>query len=324
VIGRQLLGLAEEQGDASLQVDGELVLGASLAFLGDVAVGMEHLERAMALFDPQRHLEGRFRFGTSPGVVAHTTSALLEWLRGNPDRSTELAGRAVELAQELNHPFSTAYTLFHVGILDLWRRKPSLAHERAGGVLDVAEEHGYQIWKALALMLRGAATAELGRPEEGITDIERGVDLYQGLTTPPVFWPLVLSIHARALALGGRPADGLRLIDEAAELGGPDAVMYPAFALLRAELLIGLGDTESAAQQLQEAVDASGRFGLRMPQLRAATLLARLQHGRAEDSLREIYETFTEGLDDPDLVDARAVLEGLLSPTGDQRIPGHL
>jgi predicted ATPase/class 3 adenylate cyclase len=310
-LGRELLDLAEAQGDQTLQVDGELVYGASVAFLGDVAAGMEHLERAMALFDPQRHLEGRFRFGTSPGVVAHTTSALLEWLRGNPDRSTELAGRAVDLAQELNHPFTTAYTHFHVAVLDLWRGRLGPVHDRAGHVQEVAEEHGYQIWKAVALILQGAAAAELGRPEEGIERMEQGVELYQGLTTPAVFWPLVLSIRARGFLLGGRPAEALPLIEEAVEVGGLDAVIFPGFGALRAELLIALGDTESAIAQLRAVLDGAGRLGLRMPQLQAATMLARLAQPDAVDVLRGVYETFTEGFDDPELVDARAVLAEL-------------
>ena len=44
---------------------------------------------------------------------------------------------------------------------------------------------------------------------------EQGVALYLGLTTQPVFWPLLLSVRARAFALAGRPAEGLSLIDEA-------------------------------------------------------------------------------------------------------------
>jgi hypothetical protein len=47
---------------------------------------------------------------------------------------------------------------------------------------------------------------------------------------------------------------------------------------------------------------------LRIPQLRAATRLARLR-GAANTQLRDVYETFTEGFDGADLADARAVLD---------------
>jgi predicted ATPase len=294
-------------------VDGELVYGASVAFLGDVATGLEHLERARTLFDPRRHLEGRFRFGTVPGVVANTTLALLEWLRGCPDRSDELAAKALELANELSHPFSTAYALFHVSVLDFWRRRLQVVDDRARGVLHIAEEHGYQIWKAVALMLQGAAEAGFGRPEEGIERMERGVALYQGLTTPAVFWPLVLSIRARGFLLAGRPADALPLIEEAIETATTEAVIYPEFGVLSGELLIALGDTEAAVRQLRNVVETAARFGLRMPQLQAATLLVRARQADGVELLRGVYETFTEGFDEFDLVEARAVLDRVVA-----------
>jgi predicted ATPase/class 3 adenylate cyclase len=312
-LGRELLDLAEERGDATLQVDAELVYGASVAFLGEVVGGMEHIERAVALFDPRQHLEG-FRFGPSPGAIAYTTSALLQWLRGRPDRATERSERAIELAPELDHPYSTAYIFFHTAVLDLWRRRLAIVHERAGVVLDVAEEQGYQIWKAVALIVQGAAAAGLGRPDEGVASMERGVELYQGLTTPAVFWPLVLSTRARGFGHAGRPEDGLRLIEEALQIVGTEAFLHPEFSLVQAELVHGLGDTEAAVAALRGAVDSGRRLGLHMPELRAATRLVRLRQGDAVEQLRRVYESFTEGFDDPDLVDARAALAELDVP----------
>jgi predicted ATPase/class 3 adenylate cyclase len=312
-LGRELLELAEERGDATLQVDAELVYGASVAFLGEVVGGMEHIERAVALFDPREHLEG-FRFGPSPGAIAYTTSALLQWLRGRPDRATERSERAIELAKELDHPYSTAYIFFHTAVLDRWRRRLAVVHERAGVVLDVAEEQGYQIWKAVALIVQGAAAAGLGRPDEGVASMERGVKLYQGLTTPAVFWPLVLSTRARGFGHAGRPGDGLRPIEEALEIVGTEAFLHPEFSLVQAELLHGQGDTEAAVAALRGAVDSGRRLGLHMPELRAATRLVRLRQRDAVEQLRRVYESFTEGFDDPDLVDARAALAELDVP----------
>jgi hypothetical protein len=253
-------------------------------------------------------MEGSFRFGTSPGVAAHTTSALLEWLRGNPERSADLAARALELSQELGHPFTTAYTEFHVAVLDLWRRNLSLVAERAGRVLEVAEEHGYGIWKAVALMMEGTAAAGLEPAGNGVDRMERGVAMYQGLTTPAVFWPLVMSIRARGFSLAGRDADALRMIDESVAAAGADAVIYPEFGVLRGEVLLRLGDRDAAVTELRRVFDVAGRFGLRMSQLRSATVLARAGDARAVDLLRSVYETFPDGFDEADLADARAVL----------------
>jgi predicted ATPase/class 3 adenylate cyclase len=312
--GRELLELAEQENDAGLRIEGHLVLGSSLAFLGDIPTGLDHLERAMALFDPLEHRPGRFRLGASPGVVAHTSSALVLWVLGHPDRAVERATTAVELARELGHPFTLAYTFFHAGFLDLWRRDFELAHERASGALEVAEEHDYQIWKALGVVLQGAALAGFGRAEEGLARTEQGVELYLGLTTPAVFWPLLLSIRARAFALAGRPAEGLPLIDEAIGMVTEEDFLYGEFALLKGDLLLDLGDADAAEALFEKVIRVTGKPGLRVPQLRAATRLTRVRRATGtqpdgSDTLREVYETFSEGFDMPDLVDARAELD---------------
>jgi predicted ATPase/class 3 adenylate cyclase len=313
-IGRELLDLAEQQDDPGLQVEGHLIVGSSIAFRGDVTTGLEHLDRAIALFDPDRHQPGPLRLGPSSGVSSYTTSAFLLWLLGSPDRALERAERALELAGQLNHPFTLAYTRFHVGLLHLWRREYQLVQARGSGALEVAEEHDYPIWRALALGLEGVGMTGVGRPEEGLARIERGVALYQGLKTPPVFWPLLLSVKAAALALSGRPEGGLDLIDEAVAITGEGNIQYPDFALLKGDLLLALAKTDAAESSFRSAFDVAQALGLRMPQLRAATRLTRLRRAAGKrpdgtETLRDVYQTFSEGFDTSDLVEARAALD---------------
>jgi predicted ATPase/class 3 adenylate cyclase len=316
-VGRQLLDLAEQQDDVGLQVEGHLVMGANLAPTGEVRTALDHLERAIALFDPDRHRPGRLRLGASPGVVPYTASALYLWLLGYPNRAVDRALGGLELARRLNHPFTLAYALFHVGYLDLWRRELKLVHERASGVLEIAEEHGYEVWRALALVLQGVAMAGLGRPGEGLARSDQGITLYQGLETPPVFWPLLLSVRARGFALGDRPADGLDPVDQAIELYGEQVdILYPELPLLKGDLLLAVSGPGAAEPWFQRAFDVSGEVEARMSQLRAAVRLTRLRlvaerRPDGTDMLRSVYETFTEGLDTLDLVEARALLDGV-------------
>jgi predicted ATPase/class 3 adenylate cyclase len=314
-VGHQLLDLAEQQHDVALQVEGHLVLGANLAASGDVHTGLDHLEQAIALFDPDRHRSGRFRLGPSPGVVPYTVSALYLWLLGYPDRAVQRASRGLELASQLKHPFTLAYTRFHVGLLDLWRGELEQVHERATGVLEIADEHDYQVWRALALVLQGVSMTGLGQPEEGLAHSDRGIGLYQGLQTPPVFWPLLLSVRARTFAFAGRPAAGLDAIDQAIELfGGRVNILYPELPLLKGDLRLAMSDVDGAESSFQSAFDVAGEVGALMSQLRAATRLTRLRrasgkHSHATGLLRGTYHAFTEGLDSADLVEARAVLD---------------
>jgi predicted ATPase/class 3 adenylate cyclase len=307
-VGRELLALADGQGDASLRVEGQLVLGSSLAFSGDVAGGLEELERGIAVFDPEVQRPRPLRLGPSSGVSSYTTTALLLWLRGYPDAAAERAARAVEVARRLDHPFTLAYALFHAGLLALWQRAPELARQRARGAVEVAEEQDYPLWRALGVTLEGAATASLGSVDEGVTRIHSGLAAYEGLRTPPVFWPLLLSVKALGRGLSGRREDALALLDEAIGIVGDDSVQYPDFALLQGDFLLGTGDQAGAGDRFRRAFDVADTLGLRTPQLRAATRLSRLEPTEWTEVLRDVYATFTEGFDSPDLVDAGALL----------------
>ena len=219
---------------------------------------------------------------------------------------------------KLDHPFTLAYALFHSGFLHLWRRELETMHDRAVRLLQVADEHDLQIWKALGRCLLGAANTGIGDPEAGLAQIRDGVDLYRGLKTPPVFWPLLLYVQAEAYARAGRPADGLGMIEEAIEIAGLELTLLPEFYLLKGELLLAVGDASDSAAEpwFQRGFDLAAGLGARMLQLRAAIRLSRLwrdqgEAGEVSRPLRTIYETFTEGFGTADLREAGELLASL-------------
>jgi tetratricopeptide (TPR) repeat protein len=315
-VGHEILRLADAQKDPGMRADGHLVVGSSLTLQRDLHGGLDHLDKAIASFESEPHRPRPFRLGNNPGVASLTTSALTLWMLGFPDRALERATRAVGLATELEHPFSLAYALFHTGFLHLWRREPEPMRDRAVGVLDVADEHDLQIWRAVGTCLLGAAKTGLGRSEEGLEEIREGIALYHGLRTPPVFWPLILFVRAEACGRSGRSAEGLGLVDEALEIAGQgsELTLLPAFYSLKGDLLLNEGNSLDAERWFQRAFDAAGKLDARMMQLRAAIGLCRAQRdlGRAQlgtDLLGAVYATFTEGFTAPDLIDAASLLE---------------
>jgi tetratricopeptide (TPR) repeat protein len=171
-MARAILRLGEEQQDASMLVDGHLLMGANLAFLDDLHAGLEHLDQAIAIFRSEPNPAGRYRLGNNPGVACLTTSAFTLWMLGHPDRALQRANEAVAVATELEHPLSLAYGLYH------------LVRDRAERLLRLVDEHDFPIWRALGTCLLGAATTAMGQGEEGLAKVRRGVDLYQGAEDP--------------------------------------------------------------------------------------------------------------------------------------------
>ncbi len=143
---------------------------------------------------------------------------------------------------------------------------------------------------------------------------EAGYGLYQVLTTPPVFWPPFLALRSQACALAGQPGRALNLIDEAIEFSGSDE-KYPEFLVQRGDYLAMSAESDPAAVELayRSAVDGARLSGMRLIELSATTRLVHLLRERGAeadeaDALAELYETFDEGLDEPELVAARELL----------------
>ena len=233
----EILRLADATDDAGMRVTGYTYLGANTGFAGQLEPGLGYLDQAIATFESSDYVPRRLRLGLDPRVSCLTTSGFFLWFLGYPDRAAERAERAIARATDLDHPYSLAYAYYHAGFLHLWRREPDVVAERAESSLRVAETSDLPLWRALATVLLGAATSAQGRPEEGIRRMADGLDQYQGLRTPPVFWPLIRWMQAAAHVDAGTPGPGFPLIDEALEIGGSDTLLAPLFHIVRGDLL---------------------------------------------------------------------------------------
>jgi len=319
-IGEQILQLAQGKNDVSMQVHAHLVLGSNIGFLNNFELGLEQLDKGIAIFDPGQASSRRYQVGSNPGIVCFTTSAFFLWFLGFPDRAIKRAESAIKLSTRMNHPFTMAYALFHTGVLYLYRREMELAHSYAKKLLDLVEEHEFQIWKALAHVLNGASVTGLGQFDEGLAQIQRGMDYYQGLNSPPVFWPSIISVQAGALLYAGRADDGLNLLEVALETTGLDSASeaLPQLALLRGDLLMAksTNNADSARSLYQQAREFAEKTRSRTVVLQAAIRLCRLDllEGdpvKSGQQLGELYGSFTEGFSTADLVEARALLDEL-------------
>jgi hypothetical protein len=306
--------LADAENDPSMRVTGYTYMGANSGFRGDLEAGLGYLEKGIETFESSGYESRRVRLGLDSRVSCLTTSGFFLWFLGYPDRAVTRADRAVALATELNHPYSLAYAYYHAGFLRLWRREPGIVLERAERCLQVAETSDLPLWRALGTCLSGAATSALGAPEEGIRLIADGLDQYQGLRTPPVFWPMIRWMQAGAHVDAGLRAAGFALIDESLALTGTDTLLSPLFHITRGDLSL-LGPDGSAADAIasyERAYDVSARLGSRSTQLRAAARLIQAvpdsDRARWVEALRAIHATFTEGFGTRDLTEAAELL----------------
>jgi predicted ATPase len=313
--GRQLLELGEREGDETILIEGHYVYGVATAFTGDLDTGLPHLDRAIELHDPRIHDSARFRLGPNTGVVARVASGLILWQCGALERAVARVSGALDLAREIDHPYSIAYALYHNGFLALHRGRFEECVQWSHELAEVADENDYVVWRTLATVLEGVSMTALGQTVKGLAMTETAINLYQGLTTPPVFWPMILSLRGLVHALAGNPEQALVLIDEAIDIGGPEELDSPEFRVLRGDFLRMLPepDLSGAEAAYLAATRGAGAGGLHLIELQALTRLVGLRRevGHSPDGsadLAALYATFTEGLEERDLVMARQVL----------------
>jgi predicted ATPase len=186
-------------------------------------------------------------------------------------------------------------------------------------LIAICEEHGFANWRAMAIALKGWATARSGNPEAGASLLVKGLDQWRA-TGARLMVPYLLGLLAEVRALQGRwqeadehIAQGLELIAE-----NGDRVFAPGLLRLRGQLAPDTMDRagEPNATWLRGAIAAAREQDARLEELRAATSLARILAERGErqqavDLLAPVYGWFTEGLDTNDLKAAKAVLDEL-------------
>ena len=180
----------------------------------------------------------------------------------------------------------------------------------------ISDENDYILWRTLATVLEGVATTALGNLQEGVALTERGVDLYQGLAPPPIFWPLVLGLRAGVQAMAGDLQKALEFMDAAIDIWWDTGMIPPELWVRRGDLLHamrGVADPE-VLDLYKRAAEGAQELGLRLPGLRAHTRLVRLRRavGVKEDGsadLADLLDTFTEGHDEADVAAARETLD---------------
>jgi predicted ATPase len=180
-------------------------------------------------------------------------------------------------------------------------------------------ERGFPEWLAWAHFYEGQARAALGDLDQGIGEMMEGLSAFRS-TGAQLAGSWLCGELAWACARAGRRDEAERFWEEAfdsVETFGQR--LYEAEVLrLRGEaMLCGAADATAEAENFfRRAIDVARRQGAKLFELRATTSLAQLLKNRGEKPavramLSDIYSSFTEGFDAPDLSNARALLEEL-------------
>lgn len=312
----RLLTIALNEQDDALLLEGYRTVGMCCFFAGKPGAAREHLARANAIYDRSQHHAHAFTYGTDPAVVGLSISGWVEWFLGDPEEARRRIDAALKLAEELQHPFSLAYARSLAASLYQTCRNPDLVAEHADAAIAVAEEHDFPYWKGWGTVMRGWSLAALGEPQKGIEMLQRGLEIYES-TDARLIKPYILTLLAEMYGWAGLPLMGIEALDRAYGIGNDtDVCFYEPEALRVKGELVALCPGGNGEEYFERALKVARQRGARGLELRAAISAGRASLKRGERELAlsliaPICQDFNIRLTDPDLCDARELIETL-------------
>jgi class 3 adenylate cyclase/predicted ATPase len=290
--------------------------GITCWFAGEYRKARDHLERALAMFQPGRDDELAFRLGVDPGTAAMAYLAITSWPLGEVDRARSLIERMQTRMGDLTHVGMLAYGNMHAALFEMIRGDPARAAPNVFELVRLADEHNLSMFRAFGVFLQGWAEGQSGSFDAGLEDMRRGVNL-AGEQNALVFDGLFKIALAVAEARACDPGRGIAILDEA--LATHDRMGCRAFEAeqhrARGQILLKSdpANLESAENAFLTAIVVARRQATRSFEMRASLSLAKLYQSteRSADAhaiLARALEGFSPTPEMPEIAEVQALL----------------
>lgn len=317
---QRLLAEGGKADDIDLRIFGHSTAMVQHFLNGQLIESREQADRALALYDPQ-HAERWIQLtGHDLRTFVEVYACQLLWMLGLPDQAVQLSEESRAHAHADGHAFSLAWALTFSAYVFAYRREPARLLERIDEADRLAREQSLAfIYQVSVPQARGLAELQNGRPREAITLLREGIESWTRVGGQ-VRIPYLKSALAEAVALEGDMDTALNLIDECLEqierLAWQECLWLAEVLRLKGWMLMRQGRTQEAETQLRVSITCARKQHAKSWELRSATTLATLmaRDGRqaaARQLLSPVYGWFSEGLDTPDLTEARVLLAEL-------------
>jgi class 3 adenylate cyclase/predicted ATPase len=288
-------------------------------FAGEYREAREHLERALALFQPGRDDDLAFRFGHDAGAGAMLYLALTLWPLGEVERAVSLICDAEARIAGLAHTATRAHAKWHVAMFWLMRGDLSRAAPNAAELATLTRESELSLWRARGGFLDGLSMAENGRHSGALEAMRRGVESLREQNVLVIDGLIKIAL-AEAEARAGDVDRALAILDEA--LATCERIGHRAFDAelhrVRGEMLLRHEPTNPAPAEAAfgRAIEIAGGQGTRSFSLRASLSIAKLYRstgrpGDAHSVLAPALEGFAPTLEMPEIAEAQALLTAL-------------
>jgi class 3 adenylate cyclase/predicted ATPase len=316
-MGDSLLAEAQADRDVDHEVQARHALWSSCIFRGDLEATCHHVDRALALYEVDRHGTQALTFGGHDArecALVNSSGAL--FLLGYPDRALARNAEGIAHARALGQPQVVAHALNWGSMLPQLTGELEELDRRTTLQAQLVDEHGLAIYYPEARILAAWRAVHEEGDHRAVEVMRNFLDRRAGMGTMSMHAYFLMLLADAWLRLG-RPDEAQLVLEEGLAHAQATGAHFCTAELhrLRARACLAL-DVRVAEAALAAALAAARHRSARIFELRAACDLARLWADRGErrnahDLLAPIYGWFTEGFNIADLKDAKALLEEL-------------
>jgi predicted ATPase len=316
-LAERLVNIAENVDDSVYKVLAHQALGFTLFAHGKFAAAHAALERSMSMCEDSRAAAYLDLSAQDPRVHVRLYDGIVLWLLGYPDQALRICADARRYADTSQHPFSEAMARTISLRVHQLRGEAAVVAGQADAAIALCEEHEFVHYLAMALILRGWASAQQGEFEEGIAELQTGLEKERA-TGALLFESYTLGLLADACIKHERYGQAFEFLDEARlRLDEENSERYYAaeiYRLLGETYLRSRQDLDQAERCLCKGLEIARDQKAKSLELRLCVSiydLHELRHNAEAycPQLGEIYGSFSEGFDTPDLVRAKARLQ---------------
>ena len=326
-IAARLLGAAERRDDASTQMVAHRSMGVCLHWTGNAAGAVEHFDRVLALYDSGRDRHLATLLGFDARIQAAFLSCFDLMILGRLDQALKRFELARSHLGNVDHMHSLAFARGYGGMFSLIKQDRQFAFDQLNESLELATRHHFVAWEGISSMVLGSMFVAPEDGARGLAQALAGYDKYTlrtglpqadaGLALNSTYYRALLSHACEAAGSLSDAHVHLETGINVAEQTG-ECWFEPELYRLKGELLLRqFPDQEDRAEAafrlaIERAAERSALFWeLRASISLTKLLIVRNRPGPAHDALASVYHRFTEGLEWPDLREAKSLLASL-------------
>lgn len=278
----ELLALGRARGDGPAEIAGLRMIGSALSQRGELERSRDSFEAALALCAQGRDRDSAGVYAIDSKAMSLSWLAQLELLLGRAGTARACYEAASVRQCDVGHRNTAAVTRVWGCIYFQICRDAARASAEASEAMELADAHGFPLYRAAGSVILGWTLARTGRAEEGVADLRKGVADYAA--TGAVMWsPYFLGLLAEAVGWASGADAGLAVLEEALLQVDRTGIRWVESDLLRirGDLLAAGAKAELSEAEacLRMAMRVAETQGAQLWRLRAATSLARLWRG---------------------------------------------